>query len=408
MGTNDNKPTLDLLIEKWDGVLKSDKMPKIESIGKEKVVAQLLENTQEMLKEAGEPVNNMGSGDIQYTDPVLISLIRRLSTKLIAFDVCGIQPMRAPTQTIFSIHSDYVDAAGAITDEALFNEADTAYSGKGTHAGTDPNTGQTTGTALSTAEAEGSDFWREMKFNIDRTTVTAGSRQLRASYSKQLEDDLRAVHGLDAKSELSNILSNELISEINREVIRTIYSISKAGATNTTVAGTFDLDVDSDGRWLGEKVKGLCFQIDRDCNQIGIDTRRGKGNVLICSSDVAVALELAGALDYSPALAKGTNLDVDPQGNTFVGIYRGKVRVYIDPYATVDFYVVGYKGQHQYDAGMFYCPYRPLEQVQVMDTASMQPIIGFRTRYGIVANPFTNLNAGQNVYYRKVKVTNLL
>jgi hypothetical protein len=391
--------TLDVLLEKWDGVINSDKATKIESNYKQKVTAQLLENTESFLTEA-TPTNVAGGMD-NY-DPILISLVRRMAPKLIAYDIAGLQPMNGPTGLIFALRARYTDQVGA---EAGVDEADTAHSGAGTHAGTDPFGAYTTGTGMPTATAEG-DTWAEMAFTIEKSTVSAESRQLKASYSLELAQDLKAIHGLDADTELTNILSTELISEINRHVIRTVYGIAKPGAAFASTPGTFDLATDSDGRWSVEKFKGLIYAIERDANAIAVDTRRGKGNIILCSADVASAMALAGVLDYNPALA--TNLDVDPAGATFAGTYRGRFKVYVDPYVTSDFYVVGYKGANQYDAGMFYCPYVPLQQVRATDQTSFQPSVGFKTRYGMVSNPFTSMSADSNAYYRKVKVTNLL
>lgn len=395
--------TLEVLTEKWNPILANENVAAIDDPYRTKVTAQLLENQEKFLGEAA-PTNVVGGVD--NWDPILISLVRRMAPKLIAFDVAGVQPMSGPTGLIFAMRARYNTQAGT---EAFVDEADTAHSGTGTHAGTDPTVGgYTTGTPVATAVGEDGVPWNEMAMTIEKTSVTAKTRQLRADYSMELAQDLRVIHGLDAENELANILSTEIISEINREVIRTIYTIAKPGATGTTVPGTFDLDADSDGRWSVEKFKGLVFQLERDANQIAVDTRRGKGNVLLCSADVASALALAGVLDYAPALNTGSSLDVDPSGATYVGNYRGKFKVFVDPYATGDFYVMGYKGANQYDAGMFYCPYVPLQMVRATDQESFQPAIGFKTRYGIVANPFTTLTADQNTYYRRVKVTNLL
>jgi hypothetical protein len=404
-----SEKTLDILIEKWNPVLDSDKLPPIKSLYQRKVTAQLLENQEEaMLSEAGEPTNAVGAGNIDNHDPILISLVRRMAPKLIAFDLAGLQPMRGPTGLIFAMKSTYVDGGGNATPEALHNEADTAYSGAGTHAGTDPTGVQTTGTGMTTANAEGSDHWNEMAFTIEKTSVEAKSRQLKASYSIELAQDLRAIHGLDAENELSNILSTEIISEMNRQLIRVIYDVAAQGATGATTPGTFDLDVDADGRWSVEKFKGMIFQLERDSNAIAIATRRGKGNVILCSSDVASALMMAGVLDYAPALNVGSDLDVDPSGATYVGNYRGKYKVFVDPYATGNYYVSGYKGATQYDAGFFYCPYVALQMVRAINQDTFNPSIGFKTRYGLVSNPFTSLSSASNVYYRKVKITNLL
>lgn len=405
-----SKETLDVLVEKWQPVLESKDVPGIADSYKTKVTARLLENQEQFLSEAGEPTNVAGNND--YWDPVLISLVRRMAPKLIAYDVTGVQPMSGPTGLIFALRSRYADNADLRNaTEALHNEADTSYSGTGTHDQTDPfNPGYATGVPIDTAQAEGSDFWNEMGMTIEKTSVEAKSRQLRADYSIELAQDLRAIHGLDAENELANILSTEIIAEINREVVRTIYHIAVFGAQTTTTPGTFDLDVDADGRWSVEKFKGLIFQIERDANAIAYQTRRGKGNIIICSADVASAMAMAGVLDYAPALNQGSNLDVDVTGTTFAGTFKGKFKVYVDPYATGEFYVVGYRGANQYDAGFFYCPYVPLQMVRATNQDTFQPAIGFKTRYGLVSNPFvTNgLASNSNFYYRKVKVTNLL
>lgn len=411
MSDNINTPS-QVLLEKWDKVIKSDKAMPIEE-SKTKAIAQLLENQSlhggagnaGMLNEAGEPTNSVSNGGIDAYEPVLISLVRRMTPKMIAFDLAGLQPMKQPSQLIFALKSRYNNAAGA---EALHDEADTAFSGAGTHAGTDPTEAQTTGTGMPTADAEGYDNWNEMGFSIEKTSVTATSRQLKASYSIEMAEDLKNVHGLDADAELNNILQTEIIAEMNRQFVRTIYNAAGIGAQGATNAGVFDLSADADGRWSVEKFKGLVFQIDRDANAIAIDTRRGKGNVILCSPDVASALMMAGVLDYAPALAQGGQLDIDPAGTTYVGNYRGMYKVFVDPYATGDYYVIGYKGASQYDAGVFYCPYVPLQQFRAVDHQNFQPVVGFKTRYGLVANPFTTLNAGGNVYYRKAKVINIL
>lgn len=397
--------TLDVLLEKWDGVLESDKVETITDQHKKKVTAQLLENQEIALREAGEPATSVTGNGVQNYDPILISLVRRMAPKLIAYDIVGVQPMTGPTGLIFAMKSTYDDMSGA---EALHSEADTQHSGDSTgtaHVGTDPFSTYTTGDPMATGRAEGSDDWDEMSFTIEKSTVTAKSRQLKASYSMEIAQDLKAIHGLDAENELTSILSTEIITEINREVVRKVYNISKTGAQFASTPGTFDLDADADGRWSVEKFKGLIFAIERDANAIAIETRRGKGNFLICSADVASALSLAGKLDSAPALKN--SIDVDPTGTTFAGVMSGNVKVYVDPYVTVDFYCLGYKGSNAYDAGMFYAPYVPLQLVKAVNQTTFQPIIGFKTRYGMVANPFTSLTAGTNVYYRKVRVTNL-
>lgn len=404
--------TLDVLLEKWDAVLESDKVEKIEDHYKKKVTAQLLENQEKALQEAGEPTTAVGAGGVDNYDPILISLVRRMAPKLIAYDVVGVQPMNGPTGLIFAMKSKYADNADPkAATEALHNEANTQFSGDSTgtaHAGTDPLGAYTTGDPMSTARAEGSDDWDEMTFTIDKTSVTAKSRQLKASYSMEIAQDLKAIHGLDAENELTSILSTEIITEINREVVRKLYSTAVLGSQFATTPGTFDLATDADGRWSVEKFKGLIFAIERDANAIAINTRRGKGNFIICSPDVASALALAGKLDSAPALANG--LAVDPTGATFAGtMMQGRVRVYVDPYVTVDFYVVGYKGANAYDAGFFYCPYVPLQLVRAVNQDTFQPIVGFKTRYGMVANPFVGeaITSRSNNYYRISKVDNL-
>jgi hypothetical protein len=347
---------------------------------------------------------------------------------LIAYDVAGVQPMTGPTGLIFAMRSRYSTQSGT---EAMFNEADTDFSGTGTHAGTNPAVlndspagTYTGGTGMATADAEalgdsaGNSF-AEMAFSIEKQTVTAKSRALKAEYTMELAQDLKAIHGLDAETELANILSAEILAEINREVIRTIYTTAvKGAAADTATAGVFDMDVDSNGRWSVEKFKGLMFQVERDANAIAQQTRRGKGNIIICSSDVASALQMAGVLDTSPAL--NNNLNVDDAGNTFAGVLNGRYKVYIDPYsantAASQYYTVGYKGTSPYDAGLFYCPYVPLQMVRAVGENTFQPKIGFKTRYGLTANPFAQgttaglgaLTANSNQYYRRVKVTNIM
>ena len=415
------------LQKKWSPVLDHKDLSEITDPHRRAVTTVVLENQEKALREEKEAlfeathVNQTGANVDNY-DPILISLVRRALPNLMAYDVCGVQPMSGPTGLIFAMKSHYTNQTGT---EALFNEADTDFSGAGTHAGANPVDGSyTTGTGLSTSTAEGfgdSTTLNEMAFSIEKTTVTAKSRALKAEYTVELAQDLKAVHGLDAESELSNILSQEILAEINREVIRTIYKVAKTGAASTATAGTFDLDVDSNGRWSVERFKGLLFNIERDANVIAQDTRRGKGNFIICSSDVASALAMAGVLDYAPALS--TNLNVDDTGNTFAGVLNGRYKVFIDPYsantgAASQFYVVGYKGSSAYDAGLFYCPYVPLQMVRAIDPSTFQPKIGFKTRYGMIANPFVmqsdgttdadTFTADRNQYYRSVKVTNLM
>jgi hypothetical protein len=408
---------------KWADVLDHPDLEKITDPYRRAVTTKLLENQAQALMEDGA-ANVAGampdSGGVAKFDPILISLVRRAMPNLIAYDICGVQPMSGPTGLIFAMKSKYSTQGGT---EALFDEADTGFSGQtaGSHVGANPVNGTyTTGTAVATADAEvwgspsnptGPTF-NEMAFSIEKTSVVAQSRALKAEYTIELAQDLKAVHGLDAETELSNILSAEILAEINREVVRTIYTAAKPGAVaGTAVAGAFDLDVDSNGRWSVEKFKGLMFQIEREANVVAQQTRRGKANFIICSSDVASALSMAGTLDYTSGLRD--TLQVDDTGNTFAGVLNGRYRVYIDPYSANandanQFFVVGYRGASPYDAGMFYCPYVPLQLVRAVDPQTFQPKIGFKTRYGLVANPFTSLTANQNIYYRRVKVLNLM
>ena len=429
------------LVQKWSAVLEHEALPQIQDQHRKEVTAILLENQQrEMAKQhqlteapanvGGAGIALGGAGDALDTvagfDPVLISLVRRATPKMIAFDVCGVQPMAQPTGLIFAMKAKYSTQDGA---EALFDEADTDFSGAASPAhsgsGWDP-ANNTTGVGVTTAVGEtmgdgsGPDF-NEMAMSIERVGVTAKTRKLKAEYSLELAQDMKAVHGLDAEAELSNILSTEITSEINREIIRTIYSVAKPGAVSgtTTTAGTFDLDVDANGRWSVEKFKGLMFQIEREANAIGQQTRRGRGNFIICSADVASALAMAGVLDYTPALASN-NLNVDDTSTTFAGVLNGKYKVYVDPYtanlSATQFFVVGYKGASATDAGLFYAPYVPLQMMRAVDPGTFQPKIAFQTRYGLVANPFSTgnadvsgaLTADANVYYRKVKVLNIM
>ena len=415
--------------KKWSPVLDHPDLQEIADPYRKAVTSVVLENQEKALREEKQVfseavhANNM-SGEIDTYDPILISLVRRALPNLMAYDVAGVQPMTGPTGLIFAMKSHYTSQTGT---EALFNEADTDFSGGGTHAGSNPVDGSyTTGAGVSRDDAErfgdsGGTTLNQMAFSIEKTTVTAKSRALKAEYTVELAQDLKAVHGLDAESELSNILSQEILAEINREVIRTIYKVAKTGAASTATPGTFDLDVDSNGRWSVERFKGLLFNIERDANVIAQDTRRGKGNFLICSSDVASALSMAGVLDYTPALS--TNLNVDDTGNTFAGVLNGRYKVYVDPYsantgAASQFYVAGYKGTSPYDAGLFYCPYVPLQMVRAIDPDTFQPKIGFKTRYGMIANPYVvdgsgntdgdTFTADRNQYYRAVKVSNLM
>jgi hypothetical protein len=435
--------------QKWQPVLEHPDLPKIGDAYKRAVTSMVLENQEKALKEdaaflsEAAPTNATGAS-IQNWNPILISLVRRAMPNLIAYDIAGVQPMSGPTGLIFAMRSRYASQAGG---EALFDEADSDFSGRNAagssvsgasatqHDGTNPAVlndaapgTYTTGTAMDTdyAEALGDaagNAFAEMAFSIEKSTVTAKSRALKAEYTMELAQDLKAIHGLDAETELSNILSAEILAEINREVVRSVYIGSEQGAqTNTTTAGIFDLDTDSNGRWSVERFKGLMFQLERDANVIAQRTRRGKGNMIICSSDVASALQMAGVLDYTPAL--NNNLNVDDTGNTFAGVLNGKYKVYIDPYsansAAKQYFVVGYKGTSPYDAGIFYCPYVPLQMVRAVGQDNFQPKIGFKTRYGMVANPFAGASASGNItadgvgainanrYYRRVQVTNIM
>jgi len=436
------------LQKKWEGVLDHPDLAPIKDPYRKAVTAVVLENQALEMQKSGQilhetaPANSSGTGGFGGTaaaggpvagfDPILISLVRRSLPNLIAYDICGVQPMTGPTGLIFAMRSSYSTAnitAGAA--EAFFNEANTGFGGVAgaqttlaVGAAADANgafvSNATACAAMATATAEDLTF-KEMAFSIEKVTVTAKTRALKAEYSIELAQDLKAVHGLDAETELANILSAEILAEINREVVRTIYGTAKQGcAVGTTNVGSFNLDTDSNGRWMVEKVKGLAFQIEREANTIAKTTRRGKGNVLIVSSDVASALAMAGILDYQSALQSQVNLTVDDTGNTFAGTLFGRIKVYIDPYAPTsassEFAVVGYKGSNAYDAGLFYCPYVPLQMVRAVDTTNFQPKIGFKTRYGLVANPFAEgtsqgagaLNVLSNNYYRAFKIQNLM
>jgi hypothetical protein len=436
--------------KKWQPVLEHPDLPKIEDSYKRAVTATILENQERAAKEdsaflsEAAPTNSTGSG-VSNWDPILISLVRRAMPNLIAYDIAGVQPMTGPTGLIFAMRSRYTNQSGT---EAMFDEADTDFSGRNAagsavdgysttaHSGANPSVlndaspgTYTAGTAMSTAAAEAlgdasGNAFAEMAFSIEKSTVTAKSRALKAEYTMELAQDLKAIHGLDAETELANILSSEILSEINREVVRTIYiNAEKGGAQgNVTTAGIFDLDTDSNGRWSVERFKGLMFQVEREANEIAQRTRRGRGNMIICSADVASALQMAGVLDYTPAL--NNNLAVDDTGNTFAGVLNGKYKVYIDPYsansAAKQYFVVGYKGTSPYDAGIFYCPYVPLQMVRAVGQDTFQPKIGFKTRYGLQANPFAEAGTGDaavingsgsanaNRYYRKVQVANLM
>ena len=427
------------LVEKWGPVLNEETAGTIRDNHRKQVTAALLENTEKsLIEERGQlneaaPTNATGA-NINNWDPVLISLVRRAAPNLIAHDLASVQPMNGPTGLIFAMKSKFTSQGGT---EALFNEADTQFSGTqatpannaadgadgsgllsygGDSAMPKPNHGS--GMATDSAEAlgsSGSTDFAEMAFSIERQTVTAKSRALKAEYSLELAQDLKAIHGLDAESELANILSTEILAEINREIIRVINAHAKPGAQSAQITkkGIIDLDTDVDGRWSAEKFKGLGIQIDREANQIAKDTRRGKGNVMVCSSDVASALASTGMLDYSQVLASNT-LNVDDTGNTFAGTLNGRMKVYIDPYATVDYITVGYKGTNPYDAGLFYCPYVPLTMMRAVAEDTFQPKIGFKTRYGLASNPFTPGSSNglgtvrQNQYYRIMRVDNIL
>ena len=436
------------LQEKWQPVLEHPDLPEIKDSYRRAVTTVILENQEKAMSEDREflgeatPANQTG-GQIANWDPILISLVRRAMPSLIAYDICGVQPMTGPTGLIFAMKARYQSQTGT---EALFNEANTFYSSSNNisttvQSGTQVlkamsaasgnmtrGTGMTTGSAERLGDATNNAF-AQMSFSIEKATVTARSRALKAEYTMELAQDLKAIHGLDAETELANILSAEILAEINREVIRTIYINSVMGAsTNVTTAGIFDLDTDSGGRWSVEKFKGLMFSMERDANVIARDTRRGKGNIMICSADVASAMTMAGLLDYQSALQD--NLNVDSTGNTFAGVLNGRLKVYVDPYSNMaapyptaatpagasatQYYVIGYKGTSPYDAGLFYCPYVPLQMVRAVGENSFQPKIGFKTRYGLIANPFaesvpvnTAGTANKNVYYRRVQVANL-
>jgi hypothetical protein len=431
------------LVEKWAPVLDHGKFGAIGDEYRRSVTATILENTQNALREDRTgasmtsllnetPTNNTFSapgaagfsagadaeGPTAGYDPILISLVRRAMPNLIAYDVAGVQPMTAPTGLIFAMRSKYVAMAGNTSSEAFYGEANTAFSGTGTPNSAGLPTNTNFGTGMSTADGEAlgtnGNLFNEMAFSIEKVAVEAKTRALKAEYTTELAQDLKAVHGLDAETELANILSSEILVEINREVVRTIYSSAVAGAAETAVTGTFDLDVDANGRWSVEKFKGLMFQIEKEANAIAKATRRGKGNLVICSSDVASALQMAGILDYTPAL-NSNNLQVDDTGNTFAGVLTGGARVYIDPYAADNYLVVGYKGSSAFDAGLFYCPYVPLQMVRAIGENTFQPKIGFKTRYGMVSNPYAGgatqgmgaINPNSNVYYRKMVVSNL-
>jgi hypothetical protein len=422
-------------MKKWAPILEHTGAPAFKDNYRKEVTAILLENQEKAMSEERQalwetPAANFGgssistgsaegaTGAVAGFDPILISLVRRAAPQMIAYDICGVQPMTQPTGLIFAMKSRYTTQGGT---EALFNEANSAFAGAASPAqsGT-PMSSPVAGQGMTTLAGEDKDF-AQMAFSIEKTSVTAKTRALKAEYTIELAQDLKSVHGLDAEGELTNILSTEILAEINREVIRTIYRVAKTGAVTgtTATAGTFDLDVDANGRWSVEKFKGLLFQIEREANVIAQQTRRGKGNFILCSSDVASALAMAGVLDYTPALS--TNLNVDESSTTFAGVLNGRYKVYVDPYSgnggTNQFFMVGYKGSSPFDAGVFYCPYVPLQLVRAIDPTTFQPKIGFKTRYGMVSNPFveldgatpgTDLTTGENYYFRKVAVSNLM
>ena len=431
------------LQEKWAPVLAHPDLPEIKDSYRRAVTTVILENQERAMREDSAflsetaPTNHTGT-NVQNWDPILISLVRRAMPSLIAYDICGVQPMTGPTGLIFAMKARYTSQTGV---EALFNEAKTEFAGAGTMVGSNvlknlsaANFQTGTGMATSAAEALGDsagNAFAEMAFSIEKATVTAKSRALKAEYTMELAQDLKAIHGLDAETELANILSSEILAEINREVVRTIYKNAVMGAaTNTTTPGIFDLNTDSNGRWSVEKFKGLMFAIERDANMIARDTRRGKGNIILCSADVASALTMAGLLDYGSNLSD--NLNVDSTGNTFAGVLNGRFKVYVDPYMNMavpyptagtpaganasQYYLVGYKGTSPYDAGLFYCPYVPLQMVRAVGENSFQPKIGFKTRYGLQVNPFAQLSGAtdgsgavnNNVYYRRVQIDNLM
>jgi len=443
------------LQEKWQPVLEHPDLPRIEDSYKRAVTTLILENQEKAMKEdrgflsEAAPVNAMSGGQMDTWDPILISLVRRAMPNLIAYDVCGVQPMTGPTGLIFAMRSSFLsqDGAEALMDESMpgktgaSNQNAAGTIGGGDVAATETNpavlndspsaNAYTSATGMTTAQAEAlgdssTNAFAQMAFSIEKSTVTAVSRALKAEYTMELAQDLKAIHGLDAETELANILSSEILAEINREVVRSLYVTAVKGAqVNTTTAGIFDLDTDSNGRWSVEKFKGLMFAIERDANAIGQQTRRGKGNMIICSADVASALQMAGVLDYTPAL--NNSLNVDDTTTTFAGVMNGRYKVYVDPYsanvAASQYYVCGYKGTSPYDAGFFYCPYVPLQMVRAVGESSFQPKIGFKTRYGLAANPFAasgavaagdsvntdaSLDANTNAWYRRVKVTNLM
>lgn len=421
------------LEQKWSGILDHEALPRINDAHKRAVTAVLLENQEKEMQETRQSLNEdigntISGGAVDKYDPILISLVRRSMPNLMAYDICGVQPMTGPVGQIFAMKTRY--GKGGKGTEALFQEADTAFGGSGTQAGHNPvETPYSTGHGMTTARAEAlgtpeGDPWDEMSFSIEKSTVTAQTRALKAGYSLELAQDLKAVHGLDAEAELTNILSRQIITSQNRELIRTVYTVAKTGAQTTATPGTFDLDVDSNGRWSVERYKGLMMQLEIEANYIAQDTRMGKGNIIICSANVASALRMAGLLDIGGVLNQlNGNIQVNDMGNTFAGILNGQFRLYIDPYsanlgAASQYAVVGYKGESAFDSGLFFAPYVPLQMTRATDPGSMTPIIGFKTRYGLVSNPFVTgsdgkadadrLTAGVNQYYRKFKIANLL
>jgi hypothetical protein len=404
------------LLEKWEPVLNEASADEIKDPHRRKVTAVLLENTEKYLPEAVSVAGSIGSGPLQGWDPVLVSMVRRMAPKLIAYDFLGVQPMTMPTGLLFCLRAT---SAGTPPNTApqggaeilAINEADTGYSGTGTHAGNNPFSGTYTTGVGKAREVGETDPWASVGIKIDKASIAAGTRQLRADYSIELAQDLKRVHGLDAEGEMINVLTNELVAELNREVVRTTFKAAKVGAQFASTPGTFDLTADADGRWSAERFKGLWFAIERDANKIALESRRGKGNFLIVSSDVASALAMAGILDYAPVLAGMTSLDVDATGATYAGT-AGRFKVYVDPYLGADGYLVGYKGASSWDAGIYYAPYIPLELFRATDPSNFSSAIGFKSRYAIAENPFvgnsTNVGAGVNFYYRKAAVSNIL
>lgn len=432
--------TTQAAVSKWAKLLDTEGLPSIKDEYRRQCTAILLENTFQDITVARNFENGLltedapanqsgtfpGATNLKGYDPILISLVRRAAPNLIAYDICGVQPMSGPTGIVFAMKSRYTSQGGT---EALFNEANSSFSSAGygtVQVGTTPaganSTNYTSGTGMTTLQGEslgtsGNTAYPEMAFSIDKVTVTAGTRALKAAYTIEIAQDLKAIHGLDADAELSNIVASEILAEINRELVRTIYQTAVPGAqNNVTTAGTYDLDLDSNGRWSVERFKGMLFQIEREANAIAKATRRGRGNIVIASSDVVSAMVAAGELDFTPALAKNEALSQDDTGPTFAGILKGKFKVFIDPYVpvgSVDYFVVGYKGTSPYDAGLFYCPYIPLQMMRAVDPGSLQPVLGLKTRYGVVSNPFaTSAGDGSvsfqtNIYYRKVSIQNL-